>query len=79
MPQKIVKIGTSLGVIIPKDSAKQIGWKVGDFVNVRVNKKNRGINVLPAEEVSGMDERIMRHALQFIERYRKDLEALAKK
>lgn len=79
MPQKIVKIGTSLGVIIPKDSIQQVGWQAGDSVNVQVNKKNRGVNILPADEISKIDQRIMRHALAFIDRYRKDLEALANK
>ena len=79
MPQKIVKIGTSLGVIIPKDSALKVGWKAGDFVNVQVSKKSRGVSVVSADETSKIDERIMRHALQFIDKYRKDLEALARK
>jgi len=79
MSQKIVKIGTSLGVIIPKDSIQRVGWKAGDSVNVQVNKKNRGVNVLPTDEISTIDERIMRHALAFIDRYRKDLDSLANK
>ncbi len=39
MKQKIIKIGSSLGITIPKKSLPDLGFKVGDTVNIDIDSK----------------------------------------
>ncbi len=43
MISKIVRIGNSIGVIIPKEILAQLGLRVGDEVNVELDKQQRRI------------------------------------
>lgn len=76
MTQKIVKVGSSAAVIIPKKSLETLGVKVGDPVSVEVNRIRRAVAVKPAVRV---DRELIEWTEKFISRYRKALEALAKK
>ena len=38
---KFVKVGNSVAVIIPKPLLKQLGWKVGDTVDIDLDEKKR--------------------------------------
>ena len=79
MPQKVLKIGDSAGVTIPKKSLEELGLKIGDKVSVEVDKKHGGVFIRRFEEMSKEDKKIAKLTLDFINRYRSDLEALAKK
>ena len=79
MTQKVIKVGTSAAVIIPKKSMKELGLKPGDMVNVETNKKTGSFSIRPVTEISNRQERIAELTLNFINRYRKDLESLADK
>ncbi|MBI2623180.1 MAG: AbrB/MazE/SpoVT family DNA-binding domain-containing protein [Candidatus Liptonbacteria bacterium] len=79
MTQKVLKVGSSAAVTIPKKSLKELGLKIGDEVRVAVDAKARVVSIVPARALSSEDQRIARLTLRFIERYRKDLEELAKK
>ena len=79
MTQKVLKVGTSAAVTIPKKSLEELGLKAGDKVDVEVNKKERRVSIRPARKLSKTDEKIAKLTLNFIERYRRDLEALARK
>ena len=37
MTQKVLKVGSSAAVVIPKQSLKELGWKIGDRVFVYVD------------------------------------------
>ena len=79
MTQKVIKVGTSAAVIIPKKSMKELGLKPGDKVNVETNKKTNSFSIRPVTEVSDRQERIAELTHSFITRYRKDLKSLADK
>jgi len=79
MAQKVIKVGESAAVIIPKKSLKDLGLKIGDRVSVEIDKQNRAVTVRPLEKLSREEEKIARLTLNFIGKYRKDLEGLSKK
>ncbi|MEK7507492.1 MAG: AbrB/MazE/SpoVT family DNA-binding domain-containing protein [Patescibacteria group bacterium] len=78
MTQKVLKVGSSAAVTIPKKSLKDLGLKIGDSVRVEINQKSRTVSITPAvREI--VDEELVRWTKSFIKRYRPALEALAKK
>ncbi len=79
MTQKVLKVGTSAAVTIPKKSLKELGLKPGDEVSVEIDRKSRKVTSRPAQKLSARDKRIAELTLNFIDRYRPDLEALARK
>ena len=76
MAQKIIRIGSSIGITIPRKSADELGLAVGDSVEFSVNKENKSILIEPSVLV---DTETIGWARTFIERYRPALQALAKK
>ena len=79
MTQKLLKVGSSAAVTIPKKSLKELGLKIGDEVRVDVDQTRKTVLIKPATKLSAADEKIARLTLNFINRYRRDLEALATK
>ncbi len=79
MAQKILKVGSSAAVTIPKASLEELGLKVGDRVNVEVDKNKKIVSIQPITKLSAQDERVAKLTLRFIERYRKDLEELSRR
>lgn len=79
MTQKVLKVGDSAAVTIPKKSLEELDLKFGDQVSVEIDKKNKTVFIKPVKTLSERDIKIARLTLDFINRYRKDLEALAKK
>ncbi|MEK7193310.1 MAG: AbrB/MazE/SpoVT family DNA-binding domain-containing protein [Patescibacteria group bacterium] len=77
MTQKVLKVGTSAAVTIPKESLKELGLKIGDRVIVKVDRQKRVVSIRPITRVS--DKELVGWTEKFIERYRPALEALAKK
>lgn len=77
MSQKILKIGTSAAVTIPKKSLAELGLKIGDLVSVTVKREHRQFVIEPFTKT--LDDETVRWARDFIKRYRPALEALAKK
>jgi antitoxin component of MazEF toxin-antitoxin module len=49
MAQKVIKIGSSSGVTIPRAVLIKLGLKVGDVVDVRLNDKSGSIEVSSAK------------------------------
>jgi len=41
MTQKVIKVGDSAAIIIPKKSLKELGIRLGDEVSVEIDKKQR--------------------------------------
>ena len=81
MTQKVLKVGTSAAVTIPKGSLRDLGLKVGDVIAVQIDRKHRrmAIERAPQEFSKKADEEVIAWTKKFIERYRPALEALAKK
>ena len=69
MTQKVIRIGSSAGVTIPKEKLEELGLKIGDRVE---------ISVRPVSKPSQGDREVLQWTVHFIERYRTALEALAK-
>ena len=77
MTQKVLKVGSSAAVTIPKKSLEELGLKSGDRVSVKIDKKQRRVSIEPV--VREVDKELLDWTRKFIERYRPALEALAKK
>ncbi|MBI2086804.1 MAG: AbrB/MazE/SpoVT family DNA-binding domain-containing protein [Candidatus Zambryskibacteria bacterium] len=77
MTQKVIKIGDSAAVVIPKKSLKELGIRPGDKVSVDIDKKQRRVSIEPV--IKEVDKELISWTKKFIERYRPALEALAKK
>ena len=76
MTQKLLKVGTSAAVTIPKKSLKELGLKIGDEVRVAVDTKEKTVIIEPAKKIS---QELLSWTDEFIEKYRPALKALAKK
>jgi putative addiction module antidote len=79
MAQKVLKVGDSAAVVIPKKSLEELGLKIGDQISVEIDKRHKGVFIRRFEEMSKEDEKIAKLTMDFVNRYRSDLEALAKK
>ena len=81
MAQKVIQIGSSIGVTIPKDMAEQMKIHVGDAVEVNVNKAEGSLSVVPSAQKrkASVDRELVNWIEDAIERYRPALEALADK
>ena len=76
MTQKVLKVGTSAAVTIPKKSLQELGLKTGDRVTVEIDKKNKAVVVKRAIKV---DQELIDWTDKFIHKYRQALETLAQK
>lgn len=82
MTRKVIKIGSSEGVTIPKEVTKKLNLKPGDEVEVEFDKDRKTFSYKVSDEDKEKKERrehIAKLTTNFIERYREDLEALADK
>mgnify|MGYP001579177103 FL=1 len=76
MIQKLLKVGSSAAVTIPKKSLKELGLKIGDEVRVAVDAKEKTVIIEPVGKIS---EELIAWTNDFIKKYRPVLKALAKK
>lgn len=79
MAQKLIKVGTSVAVVIPKKSLEELGLKAGDAVTVEADRKNKSVHIVAQKQESDDEKHIAELTMNFIHRYRSDLEALADK
>ncbi len=78
MTQKVLKVGSSAAVTIPKEALKSLGVRVGDSVLASMDEERKVFSISPTKKsTSRQDERIAKLTLKFIDRYRSDLVALA--
>lgn len=77
MTQKIIKVGTSSAVVLPKSELKRLGLKAGDFMAVNFNSKRMMFEVEPV--APSIDMATVDWTRKFIKKYRPALESLAKK
>jgi putative addiction module antidote len=78
MVQKVLQIGSSVGVTISKETLKALHIKVGDLINVDVDKKRGSIVILPLRK-SRNDAEFSDWTKEFLSQYGPALKALAKK
>lgn len=79
MTQKVLKVGSSIALTVPKKLAEELGWRPGDQVAVKGDiKQRRVVYYSPRQPLSREDLRIAELAYRFIQRYRRDFEALAR-
>lgn len=45
MTQKVLKVGSSAAVTIPKRSLGELGLKIGDQVTVEIEKKTKSVHI----------------------------------
>ncbi len=76
MTQKLLKVGSSAAVTIPKKSLKELGFKIGDEMRVTVNVNEKRVIIEPSSKTNS---EILEWTDRFIKRYRSALVALAKK
>ena len=77
MIQKVLRVGSSAAVTIPKKSLKELGLKIGDSVSLEVDVRKQKVVIEAAAEV--VDKEMVAWARKFIAKYRPALEALANK
>jgi len=75
MMQKVIQIGSSAAVIIPKGSLEELGMKIGDQVRVEVHREDQTVTVKPLVTITN---ELADWTKGFIKKYRQALEALAK-
>lgn len=79
MIQKVLRIGSSAAVTIPRKSLDELGIRIGDSIHVDIDAARNTVLIRPARAKSQREKKIVALALNFIERYRSDLKALARK
>lgn len=50
-PAKAVQIGNSIGVILPKETAKELKIQKGDLIHLHVDRKNKTITLSKGKKV----------------------------
>jgi putative addiction module antidote len=78
MSQKVLKVGTSAAVTIPKDLLRALRLKIGDRVTVERDNKRGGAIILPVRR-SKLDAELVDWTEKFIAQYRPAFKALARK
>ncbi len=78
MLQKVLRVGSSAAVTLPKKSLQELGLKIGDSVSVVVHEGKVTIEAR-ALPTSVVDPETVTWAKSFIEAYRPALEALKDK
>lgn len=76
MTQKVLKVGSSAAVTIPKEVLREFGLRIGDRVQVETDKKRKVVMVKPLVVV---EQELVDWTDAFIKKYRTALIALAKK
>jgi len=79
MKQKVIKIGSSIGIVMPKSGAEERGFILGQEVSTTFTEAGDFVVRKQAEKQDrGISDTVAR-ATAYIEKYRKDFEALADK
>ena len=79
MAQKVIKVGSSAAVTIPKHIMKKLGLKIGDPVQADLDQKMGVLEFRKDQTLNERERQVAELTLSVIDRYRKDLEALAQK
>ncbi|MDP3735284.1 MAG: hypothetical protein Q8R39_02555 [bacterium] len=75
MTQKIIKVGSSAAVTLSRETLGALGLDIGDRVEVATDAVRRKIVVVPSVQ---FNPELVSWTRNFIRRYRKALDALAR-
>lgn len=75
MKQKVIKVGDSAAVVIPKKFLEELRLKVGDEVRFEIDEEGNKVLIKPDVSV---DKELVKWIDDFIEKHRAVLEKLAK-
>lgn len=78
MAQKIIKIGKSTGITLPKNVLEELNMRAGDEVVIEADGKRGGFFVRTARKGIQVDKELLDWTDKFTEEYRSALENLAK-
>ena len=79
MNKKVIQVGTSAAVTLPKKELKEIGLAVGDDVQVVLNEKTRSFTIKPVALPVQVNEELYNWTKKFISKNRSILKNLADK
>ncbi len=83
MLQKVIRVGNSSAVTIPREFLEEVGLMVGDRIEIAVRKKPIKIEIMPRKKIlrksSGITPSFVLSVDEFIRQYRPVLEELAKR
>ena len=77
MIQKVIKVGTSAAITIPKSYLKKLGLSIGQKVETSIKDDTLITKPESKSVITERDKRITELTTKFIDEYRDDLEALA--
>ncbi len=81
MIRQLFKTGNSIVLSLPKEVLEGLGVKVGESMNLELDREQRRIILTPVEKplsIAGVNEDFARQVDEFIQQYRPALEELAK-
>lgn len=79
MIQKLLTVGSSKAVTVPKNALKELGLEGASSVSVQIDTVNSRLIISAVSEKSSTNDETYKWTKQFIEQYRPALEALSKK
>lgn len=79
MDQKIIQVGSSIAVVLPAQDAREEGFVVGESITVKRESGRFVIEKKAPQTKSPVIAETVKRATAYIEKYRKDFEALADK
>ena len=77
MSQKVIIVGNSVAITIPKETAKKLGFRSGRKLDFHVDEETSTISYRPVNQISGDDMNVAKLTANFMRRYDKDLRNLA--
>jgi putative addiction module antidote len=78
MVNKVLKVGDSAAVTIPKQVLKEMGVAIGDKVHLTFHPENNELVLKPLKPAHSLiSDRLARLTAQFVDRYREALRQLA--
>jgi len=81
MIRKLFKTGNSVVLSLPKEMLDDLGVKVGESINLELDRDQRRVILTPLEKpiaIEGINEDFARQVDAFVKQYRPALEEMAK-
>ncbi|HOU18147.1 MAG TPA: AbrB/MazE/SpoVT family DNA-binding domain-containing protein [Candidatus Marinimicrobia bacterium] len=76
MRRKIVRVGASLCVLLPKEVVRAMGWDFEDEINLILDEENEVVILRNLKNQPIEKKTMMEHFDQFLENYGKELGTL---
>lgn len=76
MRRKIVRVGASLCVLLPKEVVRAMGWDFEDEINLILDEENEVVILRNLQNQPIEKKTMMEHFDKFLENYGKELDTL---